>query len=32
MPPMGLMLKKENVRDIVEFLANQKGQSNTVSH
>ncbi|WP_341938306.1 HEAT repeat domain-containing protein [Marinimicrobium sp. C2-29] len=32
MPPMGLMLEKENVRDIVEFLANQKGQDNTVSH
>ncbi|WP_020208746.1 HEAT repeat domain-containing protein [Gilvimarinus chinensis] len=32
MPPMGLMLEKENVRDIVEFLANQKGQKNTVGH
>lgn len=32
MPPMGLMLEKENVRDIVEFLANQKGNRNAISH
>lgn len=32
MPPMGLMLEKENVRDIVEFLANQKGNGHSVSH
>ncbi|WP_049721022.1 HEAT repeat domain-containing protein [Gilvimarinus polysaccharolyticus] len=32
MPPMGLMLEKENVRDIVEFLASQKGQAKTVGH
>ncbi len=32
MPPMGLMLEKGQVRDLVEYLYWQRGQSEAVSH